>query len=609
MHPCLPGSPIGFPSDDKLPMQAPQSGDLEQETHLPNDSCRVEPFSEDAQEKGRVCTETHLVDSSLSGSQELRASESDRPAMAPINSIERAGRTYIEKDILRGALLHRTLTGFGKFWRYAPSNLKDHHRKALWQVSQPVSEIDVFLSHTWMTVGWKKVLSLMTRYGRGYYFSFALLVCMTVFPLAVMQTLPIFCKTCTGFHSLPHWNFEGRWPGGIWCTACTPPLILVSLVFWPMLPGCLQKTTLVFLDVLCINQVDKQLMTEGIYSLGGFVTNSKQMLILWDRDYLKRKWCMFELASFLGTQGERSIKFAPVYVETSVLLLFVVVWVVTSAYKVLAMNGLPWMAALASGLLLLPFGLHSLRKNMKAKHVFLNDLRTFDVSESVCRSDFDSEYIDTAIAAWWGEKEKFNEHVKTTVGDIVAAGAGSIDLPWHYAVLATFPAGVLHSLDEIATSWASGVPWQAILLYAFLGVGTGLGFFPSVAKFAFMFAGWSTSGVGKESRCASVLWSVGFSFCIFLLVAFHGFTSFPILTTDWPYAILPYSCLQTLVAVFLWRSSLAEWFKNQASSNRLGLQSAVGDHSRKSWIGVEMAKLKKGSSAESKKLDVVPRGQ
>ena len=35
----------------------------------------------------------------------------------------------------------------------------------------------------------------------------------------------------------------------------------------------------------------------------GWLLYSKEMLILWDPNYLSRKWCVFELASFLAAPG------------------------------------------------------------------------------------------------------------------------------------------------------------------------------------------------------------------------------------------------------------------------------------------------------------------
>merc|ERR1719359_1045442 len=95
-----------------------------------------------------------------------------------------------------------------------------------------------------------------------------------------------------------------------------------------MLPSCLQQSSTVFMDCLCINQVDDKLLREGIYSIGGFIDKSKSMLLLWSKPYLTRKWCVFEMAACVqtGSRVERGIEFAPLYIELSCLVMFSMLW-------------------------------------------------------------------------------------------------------------------------------------------------------------------------------------------------------------------------------------------------------------------------------------------
>merc|ERR1719305_254298 len=104
-----------------------------------------------------------------------------------------------------------------------------------------------------------------------------------------------------------------------------------------MLPSCLQTNSTVFLDCLCINQVENELRKEGIYSIGGFVDRSKAMLLIWSKPYLTRKWCVFEMAACISTASacERHIEFAPLYIELSCLIIFLFTWMLCVSVKVL----------------------------------------------------------------------------------------------------------------------------------------------------------------------------------------------------------------------------------------------------------------------------------
>merc|ERR1712176_207867 len=77
-------------------------------------------------------------------------------------------------------------------------------------------------------------------------------------------------------------------------------------IFWPLLVGFVayvltlfiwQPRTRVFLDKICIHQTDKVKKRLGIDSIGGFLRNSSEMLLLWDSTYFSRLWCTFELAA------------------------------------------------------------------------------------------------------------------------------------------------------------------------------------------------------------------------------------------------------------------------------------------------------------------------
>ena len=48
---------------------------------------------------------------------------------------------------------------------------------------------------------------------------------------------------------------------------------------------------MVFLDKLCINQMDSEKKQQGILGLGAFVLRSKKLLVLWSPRYFNRMWC------------------------------------------------------------------------------------------------------------------------------------------------------------------------------------------------------------------------------------------------------------------------------------------------------------------------------
>ena len=53
-----------------------------------------------------------------------------------------------------------------------------------------------------------------------------------------------------------------------------------------------------FVDVACIHQADYDLMRQGIQSIGGFLSVSRELRILWSPVYLSRLWCVTRPMSF-----------------------------------------------------------------------------------------------------------------------------------------------------------------------------------------------------------------------------------------------------------------------------------------------------------------------
>ena len=81
---------------------------------------------------------------------------------------------------------------------------------------------------------------------------------------------------------------------GFFCSAW--PLSTLSrlfgvLCFWQRIRSLFPGHQMVFLDKLCINQMDSEKKQQGILGLGAFVLRSKKLLVLWSPRYFTRMWC------------------------------------------------------------------------------------------------------------------------------------------------------------------------------------------------------------------------------------------------------------------------------------------------------------------------------
>ena len=159
----------------------------------------------------------------------------------------------------------------------------------MYHLSKPIQCFDAFLSHDWGTPGWMKVWALLLIFNSVPAAFVALGVCVCTCSLLMVGQLP------------------GGWPTA---TISIYVSFLVILIFWQRIRnslGCRVPT--VFLDCVCIAQHDEELKKAGIQALGGFLTQSQELLILWSPRTFERLWCNFELACFLRQNVASSGKF------------------------------------------------------------------------------------------------------------------------------------------------------------------------------------------------------------------------------------------------------------------------------------------------------------
>ena len=60
---------------------------------------------------------------------------------------------------------------------------------------------------------------------------------------------------------------------------------------------CWQRRTLVFVDVICINQADPSLKAEALLSMGACLQSSESLHVFGHETFVQRLWCIFEAPS------------------------------------------------------------------------------------------------------------------------------------------------------------------------------------------------------------------------------------------------------------------------------------------------------------------------
>ena len=150
----------------------------------------------------------------------------------------------------------------------------------LWQSSKKANSFDAFMSHTWWTPGYQKFISLLLRSYWHYVVVATIAASAVIMIMYRLGILPMPLKFESHYELFPR-----TIPCGPWGTLFTFQVSLCALLCAPLL-SC--RSFDIFFDVACIHQTDPVMCERGIYGIGGYLTVSKELRILWSVPYLTR---------------------------------------------------------------------------------------------------------------------------------------------------------------------------------------------------------------------------------------------------------------------------------------------------------------------------------
>lgn len=318
----------------------------------------------------------------------------------------------VDTELLRSISLRSSLRYAGRMWRSSPMKMEVHQLQQLHAHSRSAEGYEVFFSHTWTTPGrWKFLSLLLDSCWRSTLLSWAFATAVGAM-LCYWEILPMpFQHTTTRFGQ------DFTCPYALWLLGGGCLGSLFGALLSPHLPQCCHRNAVqhAFLDGVCINQADNELKERGIYGIGGFLSVSQELRVLWSAPYLSSLWCVFELAAYRKANPKGRIQLMPLFVEQAVVVMWLCFWFmcaimwVGTATDAFA-DGRQALAALAVGPLL-PF-LKLLRRNFNGARKLLTDLDQFDLANARCAHNFDREFVCSAIRMWYGSDEAFTEHVR-----------------------------------------------------------------------------------------------------------------------------------------------------------------------------------------------------
>jgi len=225
--------------------------------------------------------------------------------------------------------------------------------------------------------------------------------------------------------------------------------LVPMLILW-------QSQDRVFLDKACISQTNSEKKKRGIESIGAILGLSKNLLVLWDQGYLKRLWCVFELAAYVKAKGQCMDKgsltvrpiswgymWAALYVGNSLMAFWY--WACADAQNVPLIGGGFFLCLMVS--------MHIMRSMQRLVSTLKEQLTAFSFSGAECyccsvqHCDLvtgeqvlcDRKCVLGCIVAWFGSVEGFETFVRNDLYKHFKGQLGKPGLPYLWVLSACLP--------------------------------------------------------------------------------------------------------------------------------------------------------------------------
>ena len=179
---------------------------------------------------------------------------------------------------MRGIFLHHALQQ-PLIW-LQPERFRQSHLSArLWSRSKMTQRFDAFMSHSWRTPGSSKLLALLLQNGWLHGLVGWFLMTSLALPLRLLDIIDSpFVVSLAGA------GRQGKVSMSPWLLLLGSMGTLLGLVSSVWVPFGSQ---LCFLDIACVHQGDPELLRRGISNIGGCLSVSSELRVLYHPSYFR----------------------------------------------------------------------------------------------------------------------------------------------------------------------------------------------------------------------------------------------------------------------------------------------------------------------------------
>lgn len=280
----------------------------------PSTSAHAESLALSNAEEGLTTPEVNIEDGTPSSANDegkpqhrlahLRHSTAQASAISQY--IAAASTLRPPRLIRRGIRVSEALFRWRSVFRNNPDSLPEERRAELYSRSEVVEEFDAFVSHSWAGPGTAKWLALALEEAGVVPMMATIAVCLASMAIQRIWGLPgdawrTFRPEDAGLLAIETEDepllidmLPSIEPAADDTLMVLSPWIFGSGLIAALVAGSLRlalSNRTYFVDCCCIHQTDPAKKLRGIRHLGGFLSLSSQLTVLWDDTYFTRLWC------------------------------------------------------------------------------------------------------------------------------------------------------------------------------------------------------------------------------------------------------------------------------------------------------------------------------
>eukprot|EP00927_Polykrikos_kofoidii_P068531 TRINITY_DN6388_c1_g1_i1.p1 TRINITY_DN6388_c1_g1~~TRINITY_DN6388_c1_g1_i1.p1 ORF type:complete len:392 (-),score=30.68 TRINITY_DN6388_c1_g1_i1:42-1187(-) len=252
---------------------------------------------------------------------------------------------------------------------------------------------------------------------------------------------------------------------------------------------CWRSGRHVFLDKICISQVNEKKKLDAVMGIGAFLKASKCMMVMIDLTYTTRLWCIFELAAYsklMEKDSEKILRLKPLGCASIFLTMFtgntalrlVKVFMSKTIFT-------PFVFYVFSVVVRFPVS-HEMRKYHNAMAKLRGQLLKFSMDASKCfccdmghvhpdsgaHLSCDRQAVNACVKAWFGSCDAFNTFVKHSLYDKLAREISIAGLPYRLVIMTLLPV-LWYYMDRISamlrqSMWEEALAFTCVLPLAIL---------------------------------------------------------------------------------------------------------------------------------------------